>query len=43
MLPLAINYIPRLTMSPLVLRYCIGKETIALMELDIFKRHITFL
>ena len=44
-LPLVINYIPHLTMSPFVLKYHMCKETIALMELDIFKRHknITFL
>lgn len=42
---LAINYIPHLTMSPFVLKFHMGKEIIALMELDIFKRHtnITFL
>lgn len=44
-LPLAINYTPHLTMSPFVLKFHMCKEIIALMELDIFKRHtnITFL
>lgn len=45
LLPLAINYIPYLTTSLCVSKFHICKETIALMELDILKRHpnITFL